>query len=208
MKRSEIISKVKVRMDELTPFDEGLIITDPNSNLIKPIDAYIDEMLDECVVDVFKAFPLYMLDVFPMDGTRTNHDGVIHVELPDDFCRIAMVLFDAWKRPVHYALTSEHPNYIKQFNPYTRGGVTKPVVLIQNDDTGIPHIECYSVPSGSTDGVVSYVPRVKAEELEREELIDPLTWLCASKVLAIMGSKEAEIAMAHYLEILKKSLHV
>ena len=207
MKRSEIINKVKVRMDELTPFDEGLLVTDPKSTLVKPIEAYIDALLDECVVDVFKAFPLYMLDVFSIEGVRENKDGVVHIELPEDFCRLAMIQFDSWKRPVQNAITSEHPNYTNQFNPYTRGGVVKPIVLIQVDETGVPHLECYTVPSGIL-GAFSYVPKLAAHSLERDDLIDPMTWLCASKVLAIMGAKESEIAMAHYLEILKKALHV
>lgn len=190
MDRNQLISKVKIKMDELSPFDDGDISPAP----------LIDEVLDEAAKKIQLELPLHLLaaeDFAPVavpSGTVT---------LPTDFLRLASFQMACWERPVVKAISKEDPLYALQKNVFVRGGVAKPVVAIYHNGTN-KVLEYYSVPAGTTHtvGHALYIKDQAAQELD-DSLADALTWKCAAMVYEIMEMYEqAAMATNKYNEYL------
>jgi hypothetical protein len=141
MTRQEIINKIKVEMDELTPFDGGFIIplVSTKNAESKPIDAYIQEILDSCAENVILAAPVHLAPLKQYSGVVTVQDNVAMIAVPSDFLALGTVKLIEWERPVPASIPQTDPLYLRQRNKYTRAGVSRPVVALLN---GV--IECYS----------------------------------------------------------------
>ena len=61
MNRSEIINKVKTRIDEVSSSDSLIVDVGIEDN--KPIDEIIDEMLDGSILEILSSAPLHYLPV-------------------------------------------------------------------------------------------------------------------------------------------------
>lgn len=191
MTRDEIINSVKLRIDELTPID-GLVV-DVGLEEDKPIDAFISGLLDECAIDVLMHVDISRIDVKSLNADSIGHDdGSGHVALPDDFIRLAKFKMTEWQRPVYEFATGALAH--RQHNIYTRGGISKPVCVMGHRG-GKRVLEYYSVKKNHTIEDFQYVPRMKAEDLNND-VLNVLIWICASKVLTIVG-KINEANAAH-----------
>jgi hypothetical protein len=198
MTRENFISQVKAKMDELTPFNEGLVISDGmNTN---PVFSHIDGLVNECVYEVIISSPVH---IFPTKNAVTAvadvtiSDNVGKVVLPTDFAKMASVEFTEWERPVLTVITDQDPKYLLQKNKYTRAGASKPVVVLRTiDDKRI--IECYTLISAE-GAKVKYVAKLTIEQMP-EIILPALMWYVASKVYASMEDpKNSESAFKNYI---------
>ncbi len=196
MNRATLIDRVKVKLDELTPFDEDLLVALPNAD-IKPVEAYIDEALDEATTEVLLRVPLHKLSpkrVATAMAVPTS-DGVGYVDCPADFLRLYSFKMEGWHREVEFPISEGNPNYKLQRNHHTRGGVVKPVVVLNHRKTETKQLEYYSLPNGVAHKVEKflYVPITVAENLA-DNLVVLLIWICARKVFEVLQMKNAEVA--------------
>lgn len=179
MTRAQIIQAVKVRLEELTPFSEGMVVLTPGDD-VKPVTSYIDSLLNESADEVKMLLPLHMLPPVAINAAVTiNSEGVGILELPSDFLRLHSIKSPQWERDVTHAISTDHPLYALQRNKFTRGKTAKPVVVINH--TGAKRIlELYSVSSTTLDKKL-YIKRTAAEELP-DGLTPYLVLMCAIKV--------------------------
>lgn len=184
MTRKEIIVKVKLRLDELGPFEEGQVVD----------SGRIDHFLDDGVKRLLMIIPPYIptpasfLDQTSTGGSvafADNKSG--YVPLPDDYLRLVSFKMDCWSRAVTSAISEFDPLYAKQGNEYLRGTHTKPVVVFRNDSDLGRILEYYSVTEGQHGAERGlYLASCVAEELE-DDLVDPLSWLVAGQILSTVG---------------------
>lgn len=202
MTRDQLIAAVKVKMEELTPFNEGLVVL-ASSSTVKPITSYIDATLNEASDEALMLLPLHLITPSTLSGTMAGVDGVGVIELPDDYLRLYALKVSTWRREVNEAISTQHPAYALQRNPYTRGKSEKPVVVLTHDGTK-KKLECYSV-EGATPTVDKklYVKRVAAEA-NPSNLLIYVIYLCAIKVFAIIERADmAKIMTDQLAELIK-----
>lgn len=203
MTRSDIIEKVKVRLDELTSSDE---------TITHPVDNYLDPLLTESHNQLLREAPLYLL---PM--TSINEDLVefgvdmypveynAYVPRPSDFIRVGRFKFTNWDNEATVSITPEHPDYKVHQNTFLQGRSYRPVIIevhamLDVDTTLKRYLKCLNVTSNENVEYLFYVGNGDITELT-DDLIDPLSWLCASKYMQVaeMGDM-AKFAMQRYQE--------
>lgn len=192
MERSELINKVKTRIDEVSA--SGDVIVDVGVENTKPFDSIIDELLDESALEILLKAPFYRLPVYKatnLSATKdTNDDYIGSIDLPNDFVRLVSFKMKGWLQPVlSFALPGDAVA-IKQSNKYIRGGVAKPVAVLYKDDSSM-YVNYYSVASKDDHQVTEffYIKRLTAKEITDDLLIDALSWICAGKTLGVLGEK-------------------
>ena len=202
MTKAQIISIIRTKLDELTPFNEGLVIS-VGSEDVKPVEANIEAMLDECLVDLIMIAPLHLLPItqgwYTTAGsynpasiysiiTITDEVGsidrknVLHLESGDrrDILRLVRVKFPLWEKAVINWVLEGSPEAKLQDNKYTRAGYAKPVIVLSADK-----IRFYPTKLVNTSlYVVDYITTFELTALP-EKLIAPYTWLVAARVFAI-----------------------
>lgn len=113
----------------------------------------------------------------------------VYIRKPSDFIRLYEMKFPLWQKTVRELTKPGTDEGKQQDNPYLTSGIGRPtVMLITVTPTGYPYAEylvCAKVSVAAVP-ITMYVKAQKPEELP-ELLIDPLTWLAASKVLQIGG---------------------
>ena len=202
MTRDQLIAAVKVKMEELTPFNEGVVVLASSSN-VKPITSYIDATLNEASDEALMILPLHLITPSVLPGSMSGANGIGSLELPDDFLRLYALKVSTWQRDVCETISETHPAYALQRNPYTRGKSEKPVAVILHDGTK-KKLECYSV-TGATPTVEKklYVKRVAAEANPANLLIYVI-YLCAIKVYATIERPDMAKVMTDQLAELIK----
>jgi hypothetical protein len=186
MDRRKIISKIRIKLDE--------ILTDSSSQIIQ--DPTIDIVLDETVTELLLMVPRYLIKAKPLatpgpgSGIAKTDTTVGYVVLPDDYLRLYSFKMTEWLRPVTQAISEDHPDFIHQQNTATRGKKAKPVCVLRYDqDEEAFVLDYYSVDTAHTIEYGLYIPVTIAEELQ-DNLIDPLTWLVVAKVLQIYSDND------------------
>lgn len=174
--RADIIKKVKVKLEELSPFDEPSSLLAVPNNDVKPIHSYIEDTLDKSFDDVLLSVPLHAIRETLKDYApkfSVNDEGVGSCAVPQDFLRLYTVLFPEWRRAVKgYITPTTSDAYNLQRNKYTRGKFEKPIIAI-NDNAfeiyslkGAPELGKYTfryIPTTSTgtsvfeDGLAEYL---------------------------------------------------
>ena len=216
MLRASIITKVREKLDEVTPFDNAIV---------DDVDL-IDDCLNEAATKILMTVPLNTIRGYTLDTTllEVTDDNVGILPLPSDFLRIHTIKATGWSRAVTKAYSLESDMALLQSSAVTRGGVAKPVCVISyidegstSDDTGYyatKSLYMYTVsetfkslygaiaettPDPELDyipiigkyvvlfDVCSYVKNLLPEKLQ-DNLIDPLAWQCAGDVLSITGN--------------------
>jgi hypothetical protein len=211
MLRKDALLKVKIYIDELTPFDAGEISV-AGDILPKPVDNYIDALLDEATDSVRLLAPLHRLSKknLPDDvviTTRPLSDSIVYytLPLPEDFLRIACISMSGWRRPVAEAVAEDSEAYKLLRNPHTTAGASKPAVVVTGH-----RMELYGsrVP-GATLVNKEYVHKayfsVTADHAQDNLVVDAVCRRCALSVLGIMERTEAwKHANEYYKEALLK----
>lgn len=201
MTKIEIIERVKVLMEEVSPFDDGLQVL--NSE-VQPIQSYIEKSIQPALEQLLLFCPLHLttaINLPAMTSTVSGTRKIGYINIPSDFLRIHTIKMSGWERAVHRAISTENPEYRLQQNPYTRGGSSKPIVA-KNEK-----LEIYTFKEGETVEKATYVQRPDIEDLNlNQKLFEPACYMIASEVLAIFGSKQAEYMSTKATELLKAEL--
>jgi len=189
-------------MEELTPFDDGLIVL--NSD-VKPIESYIEETIQPTFDNLLLFCPLHLTTpvYLPAMTDKTDNGRKIgFITIPEDFIRIHTIKMKGWERPVHRPITIENPDYLKQLNLYTRGGSAKPVVLKREK------LELYTFSLTDEIETKTYVQSQDINEVfeVNEKLYEPLCFMVASNVYAVFGNKQAEYMAMQAQNLLKLEL--
>lgn len=187
MERSALINKVKTRIDEVCA--SGDIIVDVDVENTKPYDSIIDELLDECAVEVLLKAPFYRLEVSKADVTAiedSTDKKIGSITLPNDFLRLVSFRMKEWQRPVvEFAIQGDIVSQ-KQYNKHLRGGLAKPVAVLSKTDVGYK-ATYYSVDKSHDVVDFLYIKQTGAENIADMQLVDAMCWLCAGKTLGVLG---------------------
>lgn len=200
MIRRELVNSVKTRIDELSPLD-GLVVTMGLSS-DKPIDSFIEDVLDECGREVLMKAPLWRVDgVLCGNIAVSRGDGSGYVMVPDDFLRLVEFRMSEWRCSVRVVYDGGSDVARKQGNRFLRGGVCKPVCVFGHVPGGRV-IEYFSVKGLHKVECFLYVRDVAAECVG-VDLQDVVVWFCASRILGIVGKvNEAKMAYDTGLSLL------
>lgn len=216
MTRQEYIEAVKVKIEEISPFDEPdafIADDDSSANTVKPIISYIDKSLDEAVKNCLLTLPLTLLhadvEVESSDIDVIDSDGVGYFGINPNNRFIRFHHADL-QRDITAFITSEDPIYLLQQNKHTRGGLCKPVAVVccspYAPDAMPGTMEIYSLKPNSTKayvllyinvdkkpGVVSDYPtstpgtyQYTASQLVKSPIEDLIVLECARIVLNIL----------------------
>lgn len=174
-----IKSKVLARIDESLATDESMASYD------------IDIFLSDATAEILRLAPLHIVTVsdFSTSAVVTKRaDGSGSVVTPTDFVRLVEFRMDGWHRSVTSPITPHSPLYTRQFNPVTRGGCSKPVVVLHSG-----YLEYFSLPPNTEKHTIStarYIKECNADELP-DKLIDALCWLTASMMMSVRNEPQA-----------------
>lgn len=190
--RNQIIHMVMVKMDELTPFPEGLVLLSPPTAPLKPIEETINSILNECANDLLLAHPIHRLTAdraTPVIVGQTDGSGLLL--LPTDFLRLVSLKIVGFNRPVTEVITVADPRYKLQYQAHTRGGKAKPTATRETafvTNTLVDSLHYFSLTPGDVHTLEHFyfIKRVVAEVL-KDELLEGLAWLVASKALIALG---------------------
>lgn len=182
MERLRIVKRVKLKIAEIAADLRGQVIEDPT----------IDEILDETVIELLLMLPIHLIKTSSLNTDISGSMGNVfiideflgYVILPDSFLRLSSFRMTTWQRDVLIPISEVHPDFILETNPYTRGGIAKPVAVLKHAGEE-QRLYYYSVIDNDHEvEYLYYVGETLAEDLQ-EDLVDPLTWLAASKTLEI-----------------------
>jgi hypothetical protein len=198
-------------MQELTPFGEGLALTSPSGGnpipvtdgLVvlrperyeKPVETYIRECLNDAWELVYQsaygvrtksmATPAINASV-GNPKIVSNTDGSIRItHLPSDFFRLQFLWIEGWERPVTETIEKNTQKYRAQFNRYTRGNSSRPIVAVEKVGEKQYELECFSIQEDA-------IPRIKPET---RVLYIPVTIEAVSLITDTTGMND-EVAVA------------
>lgn len=184
MIRSELINKVKARIDEICASGDMIVEVDVENS--KPFDSIIDELLDESALELLLKAPFYRLHISTANLTAAyKQDSKIgSLTLPIDFIRLVSLKMKDWQRAVTELAIQGDDIAKRQSNKFLRGGIARPVAVLRKSSEGYI-LDYYSIDKSHEVEEFSYIKRERAEDIDIE-LIDALCWICASKVLGVL----------------------
>ena len=218
MTRSDIISAVKARLDELTSFQEGDALLEAEG-LTKPVEQYVDDFLDEATDTVRLLCPWSWMasveiptkgedDTSLLEEDRLPGSDVVYYRLPvpGDFLKIARVRMDNWDRPCFSATLADGEGYRLLRNPHTTAGPAKPAVVFAGNK-----IELYgSRVSGIGLLAGQYIDKrhygEDGDSMGQHGFVDEaIMWRCALLVLGVMGRADVlKQAEGFYVEAVRQ----
>lgn len=206
MKVSEIVTRVRSAIDELTANDsEFLQKTTDEENLTKII---IDK-IPYALTFVIEYAPDDKLDsdmVKKLEVTVTGvtAGGTVSVKLPDELLRLMSARLTSWSlSPI--PVGENTPEYLMQQDEYAKGSWDRPVTAIRYKGTD-RYLELYSAKDASDKPEISYIPKptiasVATMEVQMETDVAVPTRLDAAFIYQI-----AALVMVAFREEVAKSL--
>lgn len=201
--RQEIIDRVTMCMEELTPQINATMERMEGVSICNYIDGVIDSQLRTLLMTA----PIAILPVQELGAQyqpMRRSDGSGRITLNDNVLRPVSLQVKGWKVPATRFIDERHPLYELQFNKYTRGSATKPVAVFTQDGQGNKVIDYFSLPTASiTHHILSLqcivAPQEKAQSYTLSPLlVDMLCYCCGAAVYNIMGNKPmADIMLSH-----------
>lgn len=204
---SELINKVKVKIDEVSVFDDGSFISSGPTE-VKPISAYIEGALEDSCNEVLSSIPLYLIESESfLDATMVvTSSETGYIILPSDYLRLSELQMCTWEREVIVPLSKENPKYFQQKNKWTRGTPYQPeCVEAYNEDPVteqlVKTLEYYSIAWYTTAKKMKarYIQRFNENAIQ-DSLADYYSLQCGINVLDIMGSNLADVLRKEYTE--------
>ena len=103
MNTTELVNKVKTRIDEVSASGDAII--DVGVENTKPYDSIIKELLDESAMEVLLKAPFYRLPIADGKGSASvNMDStdekIGKLTLPTEFLRLVSFKMKSWLQPV------------------------------------------------------------------------------------------------------------
>lgn len=205
MTRTELITQVALRMDEITP-ESGLVIpVDGADN--NPLYELIDGLADDCALELYASAPYWIIpttpflaseiSVDPIFPTKPNSRKMIRLKVSETFLRIAIIKCEEFQRPITEIYPEASPEGKRQHNRYLMGKEAKPVAVLTHGWWGNPsvpcrEINCYSLKPDSTmaprAGIeASYIVKPTKAESIPDRLFPALEWLIAARAFEARG---------------------
>jgi len=140
--RLTLIGTVKVKIDEMMAQTEGSQFNLGNVKNSNIIDIYINALLDECAKHILQTAPIHV--IIPTDGgelTPISFGGVLgttaiyptgYVVLPSGYLKFVSFKMTSWSQEVNIPILTSDPKYKYQKYVPVRGGVAKPVVVLNS----------------------------------------------------------------------------
>lgn len=182
--------------------------------------ANVDNYIVSTYKDAWKLMAITMPKVWMTNKTFLTQSVVINsplgkgfVVLPDDFYELSSFKMKGWNKSVYEAPYENDLISRVQNNPYTQGTPYRPVATISQEvvkisdvDTIIKALNYYTVPKGLTTHEIEkafYIPNcTPLEDLEddddiaqHEKSLEPLAYLCAGCVFAILQKADLSAAL-------------
>lgn len=180
----EIVKKVKIKMDEISPFADGIL----TSEELNPLDKYIEDSLPSAYRSLLLRSPIFPRTDIEVKGTI--EDFIYKFEI-QGIIKLVSFRLSSWKRPAKIISTNSQ-EYQMQMNPYTRGSATKPIV-VQVGDTSF---EAYTANSGDSAKAIAVMP-INFETQEIPKVIEEAFYYeVAGIVYAMLEDKLAETMFA------------
>lgn len=198
----DITNYIKAILDELVPTGEGVAFNLSSApNVSDPLALLIATFLPSGVKDTIQSAPLNVL--FPTaitgDGVHTGDEKIGYVPLPANFLRLSRFRMADWDRD-GIITSPDTPLGERQGNAYTRGGVAKPIAVMDWEVVATVMSRVlwyYSIDTSHAIGKLFYIPEqdVVTFLTVNPDLLDSLAWLVASKIMQITGMvNEAKMA--------------
>jgi len=194
--RDEIKEKALVCIDEVYATSEAA-----NASFFP-----VDRMLDEAAGWVIRAVPLRALGSgkdMSAAGLEARADGTGTLPLPEDFVRLLLFRMKGWCRPVIVPIRNTDDAYIQQYNPVLRGGDSKPVVVLCEEERRLE----YFTSSRGRDAEIAearYFGFTTLGDDYPRKLADITAWKTAELVLAVLNDTAAmQICAGRVNEILQ-----
>jgi hypothetical protein len=197
--RLSIINYVKAKLDELVPEGEGLVFKlSEEPNVSDPWDLLINAHLDESTKDVILTAPIGAMVPHVSDSTTgtpfSNGSLQGYISLPPNFLRLSQFKMEDWLRTLEEAITPSDPRYKLQSTPM-RGGCAKPVAVLswKSGITPTRVLEYYSIESSHNIEKLLFMLEMTAESFieSNPKLLPSLAWMCAGKIMQIIGNLDA-----------------
>lgn len=189
MERLELVNAVRRKIDEVSAADtplQSVTIADENA-----MDTIIESMLDESAREILLKAPFQRLEITSANPApvRNETDKTIgYIQAPDDYLRLVSFRMSDWQRPVVELAIKGDAISKRQYNKHIRGGVAKPVGVLSRNGQGTI-IEYFSTNADQhTVAEFLYIKSAPAEDIKDLQMIDALVWICAGKVLSVMGN--------------------
>ena len=207
MTRKEYIDAVKVKLDEVSTFEEpeNFIAADGDAGYdkVKPIVAYIDDCLDKSAWFCLNNLPLTLLSLdIDTEEHYVNIDsnGVGIITNIDEYMRLVRlrVANGAWSRDVVSFISTSNPLYSLQTRKWTRGGTDKPIVAFNPE---YQQLELYSFPSktATTTAALTYIQCDRKVQQVASPISDFIVLRCAAYVAEILGdANNAQLFLQEY----------
>lgn len=220
MTRGKLIELVKVKLEEVSPFDisGSVLALGDSGEPVRPLLSYIESCLDTAGVYCLSDLPLSLLGRDIIHESRNcviDSEGVGHVS-EVDYSRWVRVSTRLWERSCTSFITTSDALYSVQQNSAVRGGVSKPVVVYSPE---FRELELYSFPESSRELSMSidvwcipfYVdeitPRERSAESIQSAVGEYIALECGAMVLDILGNAaQASVLREEYKTKLSKVL--
>jgi len=193
MTKAELINNVRLKLDEIQSANED-IITSSSVDFVKPLTKMIDGLILPSVNKVLMEAPDIIVPKTQITATTATKYGVGDfgtAPLPADILRIIRVFLPKWQSIVYKSITPDHPKYKLQQNKFTRGGFTKPVVVVMPN--GLFELYPIDITGDSVSGdYVKKITTINDTTLGAlsNELMEALSWHIAGQVLQITEKPE------------------
>lgn len=201
MTRSELIELVKVKLEEISPFDEPQSFIaagyDKDYETVKPIVSYIDDTLDKAAWKCLSELPLSALcdDIDKINlHAIVDEFGVGHIELITirSCPRFVRVSTRTWRRDCTKVLAATDELALLQESPYTRGGSCKPVTLFFPETKELRLYSFPNIKTGEQLGCkIYFIDCSKKSEDVKSDISDFIALQCATYVYEILGRNDA-----------------
>ena len=210
MTKEELIHKIKVKMEELSPFgyeqlDAYQLANEMNEdNMIKPINSYVEECLVEGCNETLMLIPPQLIKPISYIGNGVliteEGDGVlspVSFDMGEDFLKLHSLRMSDWKTDIYETISKIDMRYKLQSNIWTMGKPTRPVVVIDsisNNDIK-PRLIAYS-SSNANYKTFNYIKKITEETTDfDDDLTEFFSLYIAGKVYDIMSMKEQSQVM-------------
>lgn len=197
-----VIVKLEEKSAFLTPPNSSpILITGDNINELKPVYDYIDTHLAEAANEILRIAPLNHLipkKVENPTATQVDDDKIGTITVPKDYLRLYTLKMKDWSRPVHEAISKNHPNYTNQYVKYTRGNPEKPVVAFSGYGDGA-HLSYYSVYNSHEVGEFLYVQQFDLANEYTDKMAEAIALNTAKKVMEVFGNADGITIMQNEL---------
>lgn len=227
MTREELVQRVKVKLEEYSPFDydkNDMIalqdVEEGNPLLeINPIYSYIEKSLDDSCNEVLKTIPLHLIKprVFDVKPTSepikgTSYYKVIY-NLPEAYLRLHSVQIEDWVRPLMEVSSYEREDGVFSGNIYTMGKPSRPIAIEDyglNGEVMQKQLHCYSTKKDTSNAPLRYVPKFETtdndgdKEGNSDKLANFYALMTAMNVQLIYGNENAYKQLLAEYQLLTK----